>query len=116
MFRRKKIPPPLKVEVPQEPELRIPFYLAENLRVALDYIGRLPTVPENVRKTIDEWMTAYSGLLAWWIIQTHGWGGLMVATQEAAEVCERFYEAVGEGVKASETSLFDFLEKDIKDE
>lgn len=117
MFRKKKaIPPPLAP--PEKPsfELMVPFYLVEQTRVMLDYLTRAEGIPEAHRHMIDEWLSGYSGVLAWYIIQIYGFPGLLIASEEAQDVYNRFYEAVGSAYKESESSLLEFLEKDLWDD
>lgn len=115
MLRRKKpIPPPLQVTMPQPPtELALPFMLVDYPRVLLDYLSKSPSVPEAVRQQIAELTLSYSSTLAEWIMDEYGFGGLMKANILTQQVAAEFYKAVGVAQQESESSLFNFLEKDI---
>lgn len=115
-FRKKAIPPPLTPPDKSKFELMVPFYLVEQTRVMLDYLTRAEGIPELQRDMINEWLTGYSGVLAWYIIQIYGFPGLLIASEEAQDVYNRFYEAVGSAYKESESSLLEFLEKDLWDD
>lgn len=114
MFR-KKIPPPLQVEVPKKKEIVLPFSLVEQTRVMIDYLTRHEGIPEDQRNMLNEWLEEYSGVLAWYILSKYGMEGLFTATAEAQMVYNSFYDAAGSEYKEAESSLFEFLERDMND-
>lgn len=114
MFRRKKpIPPPLEAKPAPPVDMMLPFMLADYPRVLLDWLSKRESIPEGERLMITQLTQSYSSILAEWIVGTYGMVGLMKANYLTQQVAGEFYSALGEAQKESESSLFDFLEKDI---
>lgn len=112
-IRRKKIPPPLEPVLEKPMEIQLPFVLAEQLRVFLDYLAHSEKIPEDQRLLISEWLGGYSAVLTWHLMQTYGILGLSIASAQAEQVYNAFYKVVGEGMNEHEQDLFKFWEGDI---
>lgn len=116
MFRRKKIPPPLNPPKPvnnMPDTLDLPFELADQPRIVLDFLARNSELDTEHRELIAGWLLEYNQYLADWIMGNYGWSGVFYANMLSQDVSRRFYASMGEQMQGHMDSLFEFLEQDL---
>jgi hypothetical protein len=117
--RRKDIPKPLDPGIPStQPNngIAIPYTIADAPRQFLAWLANYSDLPVKTREVIAEWLLGYNTELVCWLLMNYGYGGVLEADTISREVFAQFVGAVDEEAKQQESSLFDFLEKDLGDE
>src|SRR5690606_23689175 len=101
---------------PKNPEITIPFEIADQARIFLDQLSRSEKIDQDIRDAISLWLLGYSDILTVYIYETFGWEALGEADRISLGVQEGFARAVNETYKEAERSLFDRLEREMGDD
>lgn len=115
-FFRKRIPPPMDPQIPpQSKGLAIPYHIADAPRQFLIFLANYSELSGRQRELIAEWVIGYDSALVSWLLMNYGHGGVLEADAISKEVAANFYTAVDEEYRAHESSLFERLEKEMRE-
>ncbi|AEK09980.1 hypothetical protein FDH96_gp068 [Mycobacterium phage Rey] len=91
----------------------IPFVLAEQPRMFLNFLALHSNIPEAYRDMIAAWLLEYNTALGYFIGTNYGMDALQEADLIAGALAQQFLEVVAEEREAADGQMFDSLEKEI---
>ncbi|APQ42174.1 hypothetical protein SEA_ESTES_69 [Mycobacterium phage Estes] len=99
--------------VPLEQQFPIPFVLAEQPRMMLNFLALHSNIPDRYREMIAEWLLQYNTELGYYIGTRYGMDALQEADLIASAMAMQFLEVVAQEREAADKQMFDGLEQEI---
>jgi hypothetical protein len=112
-------PAPMQLPTPepprQQPQMMVPFLLAESTRMFLNFLATDSKLPESQRVVIGDYLMAHNQRLAQHLIANYGYEGFRTADGIAKAMRQQFIQTIADDQNAKESELFDILEREMKD-
>ncbi|QNJ56873.1 hypothetical protein SEA_REINDEER_63 [Mycobacterium phage Reindeer] len=91
----------------------LPFILAEQPRMMLNFLAQHSNIPDAYRDMIAAWLLEYNVALTQFMLEHYGEEGAEEANLYAVAMAAVFLDAVAAERKAADQAMFDGLERDV---